>query len=170
MKQLLVIALVTFVGCKSAPEPEPKSEPAQTEATTESNVAGEDGARAPETPPPVVVSDADAEHRTAPSGKAQIIKLATGENAFLGKLVMEGGGKVPVHRDATEEYIYILEGSGKMMIDGKPYDVGPNTAIYMPANAEVSFEGGPDKLVAIQVFAGPEPSAKYDAWAVADAE
>lgn len=159
----LCFALLT-VACKSTPEPAVAEPPAETNT----EVAGDDGARPSETSaltlPPIVVNDANAERRTAPNGKAQIVKLATGKNAFLGKLTMEGGGKVPVHRDATEEYIYVLEGSGTMFIDGKSYDVAPNTAIYMPANAEVSFEGGPDKLVAIQVFAGPEPSAKYDAW------
>jgi hypothetical protein len=34
----------------------------------------------------------------------------------------------------------------------------------MPPGALVSFENGPETLVAIQVFAGPEPAAKYDAW------
>ena len=33
-----------------------------------------------------------------------------------------GGAAVPEHRDATEEYIYVLEGSGRMVIDGKTYD------------------------------------------------
>jgi hypothetical protein len=35
----------------------------------------------------------------------------------------------------------------------------------MPPNAEVEFRNGDAQLVAIQVFAGPEPAAKYDAWA-----
>lgn len=157
---LAVFVIAGLYGCKSSPEPAAAQPPAE-EATSP---AGDNGSNPPQTAPPIVIADADAEHRTAPSGKAQIIKLATGQNAFLGKLEMDGGGKVPTHRDATEEYIYILEGSGVMKIDGKTYEVGPNTAVYMPANAEVSFDGGPDKLVAIQVFSGPEPSAKYDAW------
>ncbi len=156
---LALLLIATLTACKSSPEPA-TAQPA-AEATV---LPGTDGSDPGQPAPPIVVTDAEAEHRTAPSGKAQIIKLATGKNAFLGKLEMAGGGKVPVHRDATEEYIYILEGSGVMTIDGKTFDVGPNTAIYMPANAEVSFEGGPDKLVALQVFAGPEPAAKYDAW------
>lgn len=157
---LLVVSVLSLCACSNpkataeAPQPEALVEPATSPVEAPA--------------PPIVVTDADAEHRTAPSGKAQIIKLATGKNAFLGKLEMEGGGKVPLHRDATEEYIYILEGSGVMSIDGRKFDVGPNTAVYMPANAEVTFDGGPDKLVALQVFAGPEPAAKYDAWSAAD--
>jgi hypothetical protein len=34
----------------------------------------------------------------------------------------------------------------------------------MPANAEVHYTNGPDRLEAIQVFAGPEPATKYDGW------
>lgn len=160
MKSLLVltIALTAVVSCKSSGQTAAADEPTQTATQAP------EASPAPKGPVPIVVTDAEAEVRTAPGGKATIHKFATGENAFFGKLTMEGGGKVPVHRDATEEYIYILEGSGIMTIDGKEYEVGPNTAIYMPANAEVTFAGGPEKLVALQVFAGPEPSAKYHQW------
>lgn len=104
------------------------------------------------------------EQRQKGGGAAKIWALARGHNAFLGKLEMAPGGKVPEHRDATEEYIHILSGGGTFTIDGQTHAVGPGTTIYMPANALVSFDNGPEPLVAIQVFAGPEPAAKYDAW------
>ncbi len=107
---------------------------------------------------------AKAEVRTAASGKASIRFLALGENAFIGRLELAPGAKVPQHRDATEEYLHILEGSGVITIDGQAYDVGPGATVYMPANAEVSYQNGPATLVAIQVFAGPAPAKKYDAW------
>ena len=44
--------------------------------------------------------------------------------------------------------------------------IGPGSTIYMPANALVSYQNGDAPLVAIQVFAGPAPAAKYDAWEV----
>lgn len=133
--------------------------------------AGKGGESAPapaqqEGPAPAatVTSLAQAEHRQKGGGAAQIWALARGRNAFLGKLEMAPGGKVPEHRDATEEYIHILSGGGKFTIDGQTHEVGPGTTIYMPANALVSFENGAEPLVAIQVFAGPEPAAKYEAW------
>ncbi len=110
-----------------------------------------------------------APRRVAPSNKASIQILATGHNAFLGVLRMKANGKVPKHRDATEEYIYVLEGTGTVTIDGAASPVAPGTTIFMPAMAEVSFVGGDTPLVAIQVFAGPGPSAKYDAWTRAPA-
>ena len=113
--------------------------------------------------PAAVTSLAQAEHRRK-GDAADIHLLARGDNAFLGKLEMAAGGAVPEHRDATEEYIHILEGGGEFTIDGQTHTVGPGMTIYMPANALVSFKNGPARLVAIQVFAGPEPAVKYDAW------
>jgi quercetin dioxygenase-like cupin family protein len=113
-------------------------------------------------PAATVRSLAEVEHRQ--KGAGEIFLLARGEQAFLGKLEMAAGGEVPEHRDATEEYIHILEGGGTFSIDDRTHAVGPGATIYMPANAKVSFKNGPTKLVAIQVFAGPGPAAKYDAW------
>ncbi|MEM1024938.1 MAG: cupin domain-containing protein [Myxococcota bacterium] len=100
----------------------------------------------------------------AASGKARVQIMGRGRNAFVGRLELDAGAKVPLHRDATEEYIHVIEGSGTMTIEGKTYEVRKGTTIYMPANAEVSFENGPQTMVGLQVFAGPGPAAKYDAW------
>lgn len=162
---VLFVILTAVVGCKSNPPDQPEAQPPTEEKAAQP--AADPVESAEEADPmiaPIVVTDADAPHRKSPNGKAEVIQHATGENAFIGKLSMEPGAAVPSHRDSTEEYIYILEGSGMMTIDGKEYAVGPNTAIYMPANAEVSFQNGEEKTVALQVFAGPEPSAKYEKW------
>ena len=145
----------------------------QTAASTGEGDRADEADRADEieAPPPkpakltatVVGLDA-APSALAPNGKAQITHLARGYNAYVGHLRMEGGGVVPVHRDFTEEFIHVLEGSGTITIDGAEHPVGPGTTIYMPAEAEVSYKNGPDPMVAIQVFAGPEPAVKYDAW------
>ena len=90
--------------------------------------------------------------------------MAQGRNAFVGELWLAAGAAVPVHRDATEEYLVVLEGHGTLMLDGVEHPVGPGTSIYMPANAEVSYVNGPEPFRALQVFAGPSPAAKYDAW------
>ncbi len=102
--------------------------------------------------------------RTAPHGKASVTLLGQGERAFLGILEIAPGAKVPTHRDGTEEYIHILEGGGTMTLDGKRREVSRGHTIFMPARAEVSYENGEARTRAIQVFAGPGPAAKYDAW------
>jgi quercetin dioxygenase-like cupin family protein len=107
-----------------------------------------------------------AAKRAVPSGKASIEILARGKNAFLGRLEMAGDGKVPEHRDPTEEYIHILEGTGTLYMEDEAHSVSPGTTIFMPAGAKVRFENGPKPLVALQVFAGPGPSAKYESWKV----
>lgn len=124
--------------------------------------AGPTEAAAVATRPAVVRSLAEVERRT--KGAGEIFLLARGDQAFLGKLEMAAGGEVPEHRDPTEEYIHILEGGGIFRIDDQVHTVGPGSTIYMPPNAKVSFKNGDAKLVAIQVFAGPGPAAKYDAW------
>ena len=113
-----------------------------------------------------VVIQASAVERRHPPGKDDVTVsiLARGEEAFLARLEMPAGGKVPLHRDATEEYIHVLEGGGTITVDGAAHEIAAGDTVYMPANAEVAFQGGDTPLVAIQVFAGPEPAAKYGGW------
>ena len=113
---------------------------------------------------PTIITVENAALRQLPSGKAKIRTMAQGKNAFVGHLWLAPLGKVPLHRDPTEEYIHILSGGGNMTIDGKTTQVGPGTTIYMPANAEVTFQNGDAPLVALQIFAGPASAKKYEKW------
>lgn len=106
----------------------------------------------------------DASVWTAPSGKAKVIKAVEGENAFLAFLQIDPGAGVPVHRDATEEFVVFVEGGGTLTIDGTEHAVRKGSAVYMAPNAEVSFANGDAPSTVIQVFAGPEPAVKYDTW------
>jgi len=109
----------------------------------------------------------DAATRVAPSGKAKITHLALGKNVFLGRLELAPGAKVPLHRDATEEYIHVLSGGGTITVDGTKHVLTAGSTVYMPANAEVTYTNGDRATVAIQVFAGPGPAAKYEKWPAA---
>lgn len=112
-----------------------------------------------------VVSVSDVDVRTAPSGTTWIHPLATGQEAFFGVLRLAPGAAVPENVDPTEEFIYVLQGSGELVMDGERFVIGPGHLVYMPPGVVVSFQNGPDEeLVAVQVFAGPEPALKYDAW------
>jgi quercetin dioxygenase-like cupin family protein len=122
----------------------------------------------PSDPASTVVPLAEAPRHVAPPGTATITHLARGLNAYVGKLEMDGGGAVPEHRDATEEFIHVLSGGGTITIDGTSHLIEAGTTIYMPAEALVSYENGPEPMTAIQVFAGPAPAAKYDGWAPAE--
>ena len=111
-----------------------------------------------------VVQASSVQARVAPSGKARLRVLARGQKAFLGLLSLSASAKVPEHRDPTEEYIYVLEGGGRMWVDDKAYDVVPGSAVYMPARAKVRYENGPKPSRVLQVFAGPSSADKYRAW------
>lgn len=111
-----------------------------------------------------VIATAKACAKVPPSKAAEIRFLACGDNAFLGELKMQANGKVPEHRDATEEYIHVLEGGGRIFIDGRAHTIGPGDTVFMPAGAKVRFENGPKELRALQVFAGPGPAQKYAGW------
>jgi quercetin dioxygenase-like cupin family protein len=100
-----------------------------------------------------------------PPKTGRMTRLAQGENAFVARLEMGPFAKVPEHRDATEEYIHVLSGSGTMWIDDEKTSVGAGDTVLMPANAKVRFENGPSSMTAIQVFAGPGPAEKYKTWA-----
>ncbi len=120
----------------------------------------------PEAPAHTITPLSAALHRIASHGKAEIKQLAQGKNAFIGHLTLAPKVKVPLHRDSTEEYIYVLSGQGRITIDGQTTVVKPETLIYMPANAEVSYQNGEQLFSGLQIFAGPGPAQKYQKWTV----
>ena len=126
-------------------------------------------AQAPAVPPHTAIQVTDAPARTV-GGKATVRRLAGKEegaqNAFFAVLELSVGAKVPVHRDATEEYIYVLQGTGQITIDGSVHTLSAGAGVFMPANAEVSFVAtGTEPVKVIQFFAGQGPEAKYASWA-----
>jgi quercetin dioxygenase-like cupin family protein len=115
-----------------------------------------------------ITARSSAPTRVSPNKTGTVAMVARGNNAFMAVLELAAKAEIPEHRDSTEEYIYVLSGSGVMTIDGVEHDLGPEQAVYMPANASVRFRNGSEKMVALQVFSGPEPAKKYDAWSLLD--
>ena len=112
----------------------------------------------------IVTAEGERETRVSPSGKASIQILNRGANAFLGILTLQGGAKVPLHRDVSEEHIFVLEGTGSLFMEGKKTVIKAGDSILMPAGVEVRFENGEGTLVVVQVFAGTKSAEKYDSW------
>ncbi len=156
--QLSLVAAFALGACAATAASTSASPTQAPSAEPEAATSGDAATSAP------VTAIEQAERRTAPSGKAKVTILARGLNAFVARLEMEPGAAVPEHRDSTEEYIHVLEGSGTITIDDQAYPLAAGGTVYMPANAKVSFANGDAPLVGLQVFAGPEPAAKYDAW------
>ena len=121
---------------------------------------------AAQTAPGHVISAAEAPLKTAPHKKASVRVLSEGaQSAFVGLLNIDPGITIPVHRDESEEFIYMLEGGGVVSIDGVTSEVGPGDFIFMPANAEVTFQAtDASSSKALQIFAPPQSAAKYDSW------
>ena len=115
-------------------------------------------------PSPSVISLTEAPQAAPPSDKALIRHLARGENAYLGHLWIAPGAGVPLHRDPTEEYLFILEGGGLLIMENQEYQLVAGHAVYMPANAQVQFKNGSVPTRLLQVFAGPESADKYNRW------
>lgn len=115
--------------------------------------------------PPAAVQPLDAAPRlTHPGGMASVRVLSRGDAAFVARLTLAPEARLPEHRDSTEEVVHVLRGTGTVTIDGRSWQVGPGDTLFMPANALVSYVNGPTESEVLQVFAGPEPAAKYDAW------
>ena len=114
--------------------------------------------------PGSVILASQAETASPPSGKARITHLARGQNAYLGHLWIAPGAGVPLHRDPTEEYLYILEGGGVLTMNGEKYILAKGAAVFMPAGAEVSYANGDAPTIVLQVFAGPSSADKYQKW------
>ena len=98
------------------------------------------------------------------SGKARVRHLARGHNAYLGHLWIAADAGVPLHRDPTEEYLFVIEGGGWLTMEGIKYELHPGSAVFMPANVEVKFKNGNVATLLIQVFAGPKSADKYNSW------
>jgi len=137
--------------------------PTETIAVGAQRQAVEDGETEVSPPAEVRVREV-APRRVSPNGQAWITLLAQGANAFVGRLEMAPGATVPEHRDPTEEYIHILSGGGTLVIDGVEHEIGPGTTVFMPSDVTVSYRNGAERLVALQVFAGPEAAEKYERW------
>ncbi len=65
--------------------------------------------------------------------------------------VIEAGAATPVHRHACEEAIVILEGRGRLTIEGENTEFGPNSTLIIPADVVhqiVNTGDMPMKLIA----------------------
>lgn len=57
---------------------------------------------------------------------------------------LEDGQKISAANDAsTHQVLYLMEGNGKVRLDGKDYDVGPGSGVYLgPSEAATISQAG----------------------------
>jgi quercetin dioxygenase-like cupin family protein len=59
----------------------------------------------------------------------QLKSMATGN-----LVLMPGMSPHPPHRHPEEEFLWVTEGHGEIMVDGKTYPVGPGSVMYCAGN------------------------------------
>lgn len=57
-----------------------------------------------------------------------------GDRIIVGLMRMKAGTGAEPHSHPNEQWIYILEGTFRAVIDGKEINAGPGSLIYIPAN------------------------------------
>lgn len=72
---------------------------------------------------------------------------------------MKAGVNGDEHKHVDSEHCwYILSGTGTLYIEGTPYEIGPEMAVYAPADKMHRLVVGPDEdLTYIVVYAPPGP-------------
>jgi mannose-6-phosphate isomerase-like protein (cupin superfamily) len=71
---------------------------------------------------------------------------------------MNAGIRGAEHKHDEEHCFYILSGSGRMYIGGKPFEIGPEMAVFAPPNVMHKMDVCPDEyLTYVVIYAPPGP-------------
>ena len=65
----------------------------------------------------------------------------TGTRAFtMGAQNLPPGGRVPTRRHPYEEILFVYQGRARITVGDVPHEVGPETAVFVPADVSHSIE------------------------------
>ena len=67
-----------------------------------------------------------------------------GDRMIVALMRMPAGKRAEAHSHPNEQWIYILEGTFRMVVDGQSVEGKPGTVLYVPANAVHSGEATAD--------------------------
>ena len=78
----------------------------------------------------------------------------------MGTNVTEVGSRIPLHTHTdSEEAMFVIQGRGKLVADGKEYDLYPGTAIYSPLGVEHEIiNAGTEPFKIVWAYAPPLPT------------
>jgi quercetin dioxygenase-like cupin family protein len=126
------------------------------------------GTPSPEKNPFSLVRAADVAPLTIMNGRGRV-RLAlepsrTGdEAAYLGVIEAEAGAEVPTHSHAgAAELLFVLSGSGEMVIGGQKAPVVVGMAVHVPEDVPHSATFT-EKLRAVQLYAPAGPEQRFKA-------
>ncbi|MCE9576435.1 MAG: cupin domain-containing protein [Deltaproteobacteria bacterium] len=81
--------------------------------------------------------------------------------ASAGYLEIAAGAAVPEHQHEHEaELLYVLSGSGTMIVDGVTLPVGPTMVVQIPAGVPHSFTAA-EAVTALQFYTPPGPEQRF---------
>lgn len=81
--------------------------------------------------------------------------------ASAGYLEIDAGAVVPAHQhDHETELLYLLSGSGTMIVDGVTLPIGPTTVVQIPAGVPHSFTAA-EATTALQFYTPPGPEQRF---------
>ena len=83
-------------------------------------------------------------------------------SAALSMVSGKSGWAVPEHRHPeADEILYVLEGGGKLTLNGQQIKIQADTAVFIPKNAPHSFIAGDQGIRALQVYAPGGPEQRF---------
>jgi mannose-6-phosphate isomerase-like protein (cupin superfamily) len=83
-----------------------------------------------------------------------------GINYSLAQFTLESGKKSKLHKMKSSEIYYILEGMGKLTINGESHWLQKDDSAYVPPNAEQFIENSGNKILKFLCIV--EPAWKSD--------
>jgi len=77
-----------------------------------------------------------------------LISKADGAQNFVMRLFeIERGGHTPLHNHPHEHEVFILEGDGVLVCEGKEHKIGVEDAIFVPGGVEHQFKNAGDSVL-----------------------
>jgi len=68
------------------------------------------------------------------TSKQVLISDTEGPHFAMRKFTIEPSGSMPNHTNTVEHEQYVINGSARICIDGKEFDVQKGSVVYIPAN------------------------------------
>lgn len=76
-----------------------------------------------------------------------ISKADGAENFAMRMFELQPGGHTPLHSHAHEHEVFVVEGDGVFVYEGREYEFGPDYVIFAPPNREHQFKNTGDSVL-----------------------
>jgi quercetin dioxygenase-like cupin family protein len=94
-------------------------------------------------------------------GKGRVDMLLQTPGAYAGRLHLDAGTAVPEHaHDGSSEVLFVLAGTGELIVDGQAYPAAAQSALHIPAGSKHSFKATSD-FDAIQFYVPGGPEQRF---------